>query len=389
MISQPVLVALFLVALEFSILSLARSPRTAHLFRILPSVFWIYFLPMLCSSLGILDPKSQLYSFATDYLLPASLFLLLVGVDLRIIKKLGAPGIFVFLMGSLGIMVGTVVSFVLFKPWVGGEFWAGFGALSASWTGGSANMIAVKEALGTPDAVYLPMVVVDTVVPYVWMGCLISLSAFQPVLDRWNNSRREVVDQLAERFKNFASFDQVKLKPLSTVGIVLMGVGAMLFARFGAAHIPVIPGVMSAFTWVVVLISFFGLMGSLTPLRNLEKSGSTEIGYALLYFVLTTIGAKASVEHLEQAAVLIPAGFFIIVIHVLFIVAAMRFIRCPTFLAAAASQANIGGVASAPVVAEVYQPGLSAVGLLMAIVGNIIGTYLGILTGYVCRLIGS
>ena len=84
---------------------------------------------------------------------------------------------------------------------------------------------------------------------------------------------------------------------------------------------------------------------------------------------------------------LIPAGLAIVVIHAGFILAAARITKAPLFLAAAASQANIGGVASAPVVAEAYQPHLASVGLLLAVLGNIVGTYMGILAGQLCRML--
>jgi uncharacterized membrane protein len=356
-------------------------------FKFIPSVFWIYFLPMVVSTLGILDSKSPLYSHMTNYLLPMSLFLLLVSVDLRILKKLGLPGFFVFGAGSLGIVAGSAIVFFLFKGIVGEEFWSGFGALSASWTGGSANMIAVKEALAAPDAVFLPMVVVDTIVPYTWMGGLIGLSAYQGKLDQLNHSRREILDAFESRFKNISFARQTKGNIFSAFGVIVLAAVVMAAAWKVSRWVPVIPGAITAFTWVIILVSTIGLAGSLTPLKRIESFDSTRIGYFILYFVLTTIGARTTIEHFGDALILIAAGFLIVLIHALFLIVAVRIMRCPVFLAAAASQANVGGVASAPIVAEIYQPGLSAVGLLMAIVGNILGTYLGILTGYLCRWI--
>src|SRR5271154_2585646 len=162
MIHNYYLLILVLIAVESSILYLAANPRTKHLFSFLPSMFWIYFLPMVLSTCGVIDAKSPLYAGITKYLLPPALFLLLLNVDIKAISRLGPAALIMFFAGSFGIMFGMVISFIIFKPLVGPQFWAGFGALSASWTGGSASMIAVKEALNTPDAVFLPMVIVDT-----------------------------------------------------------------------------------------------------------------------------------------------------------------------------------------------------------------------------------
>jgi len=387
LIQHPFLLFLILLAIETAVLSAAGHPRTKKYFGFLPAVFWIYFLPMLISSAGLIDAKSPLYSLVTTYGLPASLFLLLLGVDLKSIAQLGRTAVLMFLFGSLGIMLGTTLSFAIFRPFVGDVFWMGFGALSASWTGGSANMVAVKEAMGTPDDVFLPMVVVDTIVPYVWMGLLVTGSTWQAAFDRWNRSDRSVIDHLRQKIAGFQDERDVTLTVKNVMIIVLFAFIVGLGLRWVSNVLPVIHGVISAFTWTVILVSAAGLAGSLTPLRRCEAMGSTKIGYYLLYFVLTTIGAKASIAHLQASGVLIIAGVVIVLVHAAFLLIAARVLKAPAMLVAAASQANIGGVASAPVVAEIYQPGLGSIGLLMAILGNIIGTYVGIIVGQICRWI--
>ena len=192
------MIVLFLIAIEALVLYAAGSKRFAKYFHILPSVFWIYFLPMLASTFGLIDPKAPVLGVITSFILPMALFLLLVTVDVKAIARLGGKATGMYFIGSAGIMTGTVVVFLLFKNIIGPQFWAGFGAISASWIGGSANMIAVKEALNVPDPVFLPMVVVDTICPYVWMGFLIAGVCFQSGFDRWNRSDRTVLDALKE-----------------------------------------------------------------------------------------------------------------------------------------------------------------------------------------------
>jgi uncharacterized membrane protein len=389
MIYHPFLIFLILLAIEVTVLSAAAHPRTKKYFGFLPAVFWIYFLPMCVSSVGLIDAKSPLYGLVTTYGLPASLFLLLLGVDLKAIARLGRTAVLMFLAGSLGIMLGTALSFALFKGVVGAQFWSGFAALSASWTGGSANMIAVKEALGTPNDVFLPMVVVDTIVPYVWMGLLVMASTWQPAFDRWNGSNRSVLDHLRQQVADVGTAQNVTLN-LKNI-LVLAGFAFVVSAvvQRVAQALPTAEGIISSFAWTIILVSTLGLAGSLTPLRRCEVLGSTRIGYYLLFFVLTTIGAKASLAHLGASAILIAAGVVIILVHAAVLLIAARLLKAPAMLVAAASQANVGGVASAPVVAEIYQPGLASIGLLMAILGNIIGTYLGIVVGQICRWVGG
>ena len=389
MIKNPFILIGLLFTIEFVILYLANHPQFKKYFNFLPSMFWIYFLPMLASSVGFIDAKSAVYGQALNYVLPASLFLILVCVDLKMILRLGTTALFTFFIGSFGIMLGTVVVFFIFKRWIGPEFAPGFAALSASWTGGSANMIAVKEALSTPDAVFAPMVIVDTIVPYVWMGLLIMFSASQGKFDRWNKTDRRILDDINQRVAPALSSKQGKLRLIPVILLIVLGSGVSLAVKALAGYLPVIKGVIAASSWPIILVSTLALICSLTPLRKLENFSSQRVGYYLLYFVLTTIGAKASIQHLGTSFILIIAGFLIVTIHAVILLTATRLMRIPLFLSAASSQANIGGVASAPVVAEIYQPGFSAIGLLMAILGNIVGTYLGIITGQICSFVAG
>ena len=366
---------------------LSRHPRTSRCFNLLPAVFWIYCLPMLAASFGILPPSSPVYGLITTYLLPASLVLLLLPVDMRAILRLGPTALAVFFIGAVGILVGTVIAFALFKPLIGQEFWSGFGALSASWTGGSANMIAVKEALAVPDAVFAPMVIVDTVVPYAWMGLLIALVGRQAAFDRWLRANRSILDDLGLRVARHVAESGGQRTAGGVALVLLVAAAGSTAAHLAAGLLPQIKDVVSTFTWTILAVTVIGLALSLSPARRLEQAGATRTGYDLLYFVLTAIGAKASVASIGSALILIGAGLVIVAVHAVVLLLGAKLLRAPMFVVAAASQANIGGVASAPVVAEVYHPGLASVGLLMAILGNIAGTWLGVVASQLCRLV--
>jgi uncharacterized membrane protein len=387
MMRNPFLIILTLVAIEVFVLFVAQKGIYKKYFSFFPAVFWIYFLPMLCSTFGLLDSKSPIYSLITNHFLPASLLLLLMCVDIKAIMHLGRTALGMFLIGSLGIMVGTVLVFAVFKGIIGVQFWSGFGALSGSWTGGSANMIAVKEALSAPSEVFLPMVVVDTVVPYVWMAFLILMVGWQRMFDPWNHAR---ADLLAEFNRKVGSvplkvFRGWQVKQIFLILAIAM-VGSVT-ARLLAQGLPEIQGVISTYAWTIIIVSFLGIGLSLTRCKDLESYGASRIGTWILYFVLTSIGAKATLANLGSSLVLILAGFCIVLVHAVFMLGGARLLRAPLYLVAIASQANIGGVASAPMVAAVYQPSLAPVGLLLAVLGNIIGTYCGIITGQLCHWI--
>jgi uncharacterized membrane protein len=247
-------------------------------------------------------------------------------------------------------------------------------------------MIAVKEALSVPDAVFLPMVVVDTVVPYLWMGFLIAAVRWQDVFDRWNCSDRGVIDELRSRTADQQKKVGGRFSPRMLMVLVAIAALGSALSQEIAARLPVVKDVFSPYAWTIIVVSGLGLVLSFTPARRLEAQGATRLGYFILYFVLTAIGAKAALVNIGSALLLITAGLVIVLVHAGTLLAGARILKAPLFLVAAASQANIGGVASAPVVAAVYEPGLASVGLLLAILGNIVGTYLGILCAQLCRL---
>lgn len=385
MIREPVQIIAVLLAIETLALGISGHRRCKRFFHFIPTVFWIYFLPMLAANLRLIDANAAVYQLISRNLLPFSLILLLLSTDLRAIIRLGWPALMMMIAGSFGIMAGMLIVFLIVKRWVGGNMWLGFGALSGSWIGGSANMIAVKEAIGTPDSIFAAMVIVDTIVPYVWMGLLIAASSGQLRFDAWNKSKMGILNELAQTARQLPAEPQRVRMRLGLLALAVAVAGTFL-ARSLAGKMPVVKDVFSTQSWAIIIASFLGLLLSATPLRNLEQGQASRIGYFTLFFVLTTIGAKAVMSNLNGTILLLAAGFMVVFFHIIVLLAAGRIMRAPMFLAAVASQANIGGVASAPVVAAVYQPQLASVGLLLAVFGNVTGTYLGIVTAHICRL---
>ncbi len=342
---------------------------------------------MLASTFKIIPQKDKIYSYISSNFLPASLILLLISANLKTIFKLGKIALIMMFAGSLGIMLGGPIVLLLFKKWLPENIWMGFGALSGSWTGGSANMIAVKEGLGTPDKIFLPMIVVDTIIAYSWMGILIAIAAYQKKYDKWNKSDSNLITKLNGELISAAQKESPSLSLKYTAIIFTIALIGTFLSIWLGKILPEIKNAISASTWTIIIASTIGIILSLTDVKKLEFRGAPKIGYFILYFVLASIGARASLNDIIYTPVLIVAGFVWVIIHATFIFLASRIFRAPMFLMAAASQANIGGTASAPVVAEIYQTGLAPVGLLLAIVGNIIGTYCGIICAQLCRLV--
>jgi uncharacterized membrane protein len=401
MITDPLGIIAALLVIEGLALYAAEMPSLRRLFKFVPFMFWVYFLPMLANTAGLFEAHhdqagkavTPVQDAVVTYCLPGSLVLLLINVDMRAILRLGWVALAAMAAGALGVIVGGPVVLLIFWHWLppdmAPEMWKGIGALSGSWTGGSANMIAVGTGLNMSNSMYNMMVVVDTFVPYFWMAMLMLLAGRQEKFDRWNRSRMGVLDELRRRA---AAAGPSATHPITLRHVVLMfsiAAGACAVAVRLSEAMPQVPGMINATTWAIILASTIGLVLSLTPARRLERFGASAVGYGLLYLVLAAIGSRANLGSLGAAPVIVLAGLVWVVIHGLFLLAAGRLLRAPLALLATASQANIGGTASAPVVAEVYQPGLAPVGLLLAVLGNIVGTYLGLCCAALCKTVGQ
>ena len=390
MFSHPIYILAILIFIEGCILYFSTHRATEKFFKYLPSMFWIYFLPMLAGTFGIIPNASPVYGAITKWCLPASLVLLLLSVDIKAILHLGKTALAMMAVGAVGIMVGAPIVVLIYKRWLPPDAWMGIGTLSASWIGGSANMIAVKAATNTPDSVFLPAVIVDTIVPYLWMGLLIMLSAYQAVFDRWNKSNVKLLDELHARAAANALKNGTVARPKRSAAVILfiftIVIASSVISVVLAKNLPAVEGLVNAKAWIIILATFIGIGLSFTPLRRLESHGSSRIGFAMLYFVLASIGATANLATLAAAPVLLLAGITWIIIHGIFLIIGARLLRSPMALAAAASQACVGGTASAPAVAGIYQPQLAPVGLLLAVLGNILGTFLGLCTSHLCHL---
>lgn len=366
----------YLAAVYAGIFWLSEHPSLQKLFSITPAVIYCYFVPTLSTTLGVIPMASPVYDWMTRYLLPVALLLLMITVDLKSILKLGRTALIMVTAGSIGIMLGAQIAYLTFARWLPPEGWKGLAALTGSWIGGTANMVAIAESVGTPDAIMGPIIVVDTVVGYGWMGVLLFLSAWQALFD---DRLRADTSAVAETNRLLADLDTHRRPTqLRDIAIILgLGfAGAVAAVELGAA-LPVLgdPTIISHTTWAVLIVVTGGLLLSFTPVRNLEEAGASKVGYAALYLLLTAIGAQGNLLEVLSAPAFFFAGVLVIVIHVAIMLAAARIVKAPFFFVATGSVANIGGAGTAPIVASVYHPAMAPVGLLMAVAGYILGIY--------------
>ena len=385
MTSNPVYIICVLVCIEAAILFIDSRPIGKKVFRFLPSMFWIYFVPMLANTVGILPAESDIYGIITRWVLPGSLVVLLLSADIRGILKLGPTALGVMAASIGGIMIGAPVVMLIYRQWLGADAWQAVGALSGSWIGGSANMVAVKEGIGTPDEMFKLLIITDTIIPYAWMGLLIALSAHQEKFDRWNKSNTKLLDDLVKHANNNPESKITRYTPGGMVAIATIALAGAGLAVWASTTLPSVKNVINPVAWSVIIATVIGISLSFSPARKLQSHGSNRIGFFLLYLVLASIGAKTNLSFMGSLPIFLVAGATWILIHAACLLLATRILRAPMALAAAASQSCIGGPASGPVIAGIYHPDLAPVGLLLAVLGNISGTFLGLMTAQVCH----
>ena len=377
LVTDPGHVAALLAAVLAAVFALSRVPTFERLFSVIPPVIWAYFVPMLLTTAGVTPPQSAAYDGFSYVLLPFALFLLMITIDLRAILSLGRLAILMMLVGTLGIVIGGPVAYLAVGQFMGGaETWQGMAALAGSWIGGTANMVALQESVGLSDAGLAPIIVVDTVVGYGWLAILLFLSGYQERFDRWVGADTDALDRVNATLREM---DQTR-QPSTTATVAMivgLGVGAAVLSRVLGGLLPTLgePTIISGGTWAVLIAVTAGLALSFTPVRKLERDGASQIGFAGLYLLLTSIGATADLAAVLQAPAFLLMGVVWLSVHIALLFLAAKLLRAPLFFIATGSMANVGGAASAPIVAGVYLPAMAPVGLLMAVSGYVLGIY--------------
>ena len=382
-------------------------PFWKKLYSYVPALLVCYFLPSLLKAVGLIDPsQSNLYFVASRYLLPASLVLLTISVDLKEIAKLGSKAVIMFVTGTVGIMIGGPLTIIIFSQiapdLVGGvapnEVWRGMTTIAGSWIGGGANQATMKEVFEVSDELFSTMVTVDIIVGNAWLGVLIAGVAVTKLIDRKLKADSSAIESLKVKMENY-QLSVAKIPNLTDLMKVLM----LGFTCTGIGHfcsdliVPYLEqfpaleqySLTSRFFWLVVIATTLGVILSFTKARELEGVGASRIGRAFIYILVATIGMNMDILAIFSN----PGYFFLgitwILFHVLLLALVAKLIKAPYFFIAVGSTANVGGAASAPVIASEFHPSLAPVGVLMAVLGYVLGTYGAYLCGLLMQMVAG
>jgi uncharacterized membrane protein len=391
MIVTPLGVLSVLLAVLAAIFFLQRHPAGRRLFSVVPLLVFCYFVPALLSNFGIIPAESEVYVFIRRVLLPASLVLLVLATDIPAVLSLGRDAVVLFLAGTASIFVGGPIAFLalgwMFPTDALDQAWRGLAALCGSWIGGGANFVAVGESAGATAATMSLMVVVDVAVANVWMALLLLFAGRESRMDARIGADRRRIDAVRERVERYQAEVARPANLTDMLLILAIGIGTTGVVTWIAGFLPEIGTIINGFTWIVCLVTAVGVALSFTRLRTLEGAGASTVGSVFLYLLVATIGASARFSHVMDNLPLLAVGALWMLIHALAMLAVRRFLRAPVFFMAVGSQANVGGAASAPVVAAAFHPALATVGVLLAVLGYVLGTYVGILAAFVLRMV--
>ncbi|WP_418607131.1 DUF819 domain-containing protein [Pseudoalteromonas sp. US3C1013] len=400
--NDAVVLGLLAIILGF-IFKTSSSPRPGLVtfYKYVPALLLCYFLPSLLNTFGIVDgSQSSVYYVASRYLLPACLILLTISIDLRAIINLGPKALIMFLTGTAGIVIGGPLAILImsavYPEAVGGHgpdaVWRGMTTIAGSWIGGGANQASMKEMFEVGGDIFSAMVTVDVIVANLWMAVLLLMAANHKAIDAKAGADTTAIEDLKQRVEKYHA-EHARMPTLNDYMMII----AIAFGITGLAHFcadilgPFFANnyawakeysLNSKFFWLIVISTTIGISLSFTRVRHIEAFGSSKVASAFLYILVASIGLHMNVMAIFDSPMYFVLGAIWMLTHASLMLIVAKLIKAPLFYMAVGSQANVGGAASAPVVAAAFHPSLAPVGVLLAVLGYGVGTYMA----YICGL---
>jgi len=353
-------------------------------FDILPAIIWIFLTPILLSNLNVIPRSSPIYTTFRSFAVPMFIVLMLLDINIRQSLRVAWRGAGVLVLGAIGIVVGAVISFYLFRSGLPEDTWRGYGALAGSWIGGTGNLAAVAESLDTPGEMVGMVVLVDNFVYVLYFPLILTCKRWAGVFNRFTGVSQAQLDRVTQMDAQIErKTHEVHFRDI----LVLLGFGfvAIFAANTLAAMFPEIRPVFTESTWAILLVTTFGIILSATKLKNVP--GTEPLAMGMVYIYMTMLGAQADLANIGGAQWFLAAGFICILVHLLFIVIGARLFRIDVSMAAVSSVAAVGGAASAPVAAGYHSEELVPISIMLALIGYALGNYLGVATAWACQLL--
>lgn len=355
-------------------------------FTYVPAIVLCYLLAvMFCSfNLWDLEATKPTYDALRSGLIYTMVFTMLLGCDLRKILKLGPKMLLIFFCAAITICISFLITFWIMKDFLGPECWKGLGALCGSWLGGSGNMLAVQAALDVSESDMGYVLIMDAIDYAIWIMFLLWSIPLAPKFNKWTGAKASTTEDTSDRLSRFTKSVHAPVSFYSLFLILGCGLLASAAGQHLGAYLSSCTQYLDTTAWTVLSITVISLLASMTPIGKL--AGSSEVSNVLLYSVMALLASRVNSTQLADAPMWIFTGLLILIIHAILMILLCKLLRIDLFTAGVASLANIGGTASAPVLAATCSDSLVPVGILMSLMGYIIGTPGGIFTATLMQL---
>lgn len=378
----------FIAAILINLPKIFKGKVAQNIFKFAPPIVLIYLgLMLLCTfKLWDLETTAPAYNALKNPILYAMLFIMLLRCDLRKIIKLGPKMLIGFFSATFSIALGFFVAYAIMHAVLGEGAWKPLGALCGSWMGGGGNMLAIQAALNVDEGSMAYALVMDSICATLYVMFLLWAIGFSHVFNKWTKADTRIIDEVGQTLEEEA---RANTKPLTWQNIILLLGSGLLVSALTQQLGTIINGYLPFFdkaTWTVLIVTVLGVVLAMTPFGKIK--GTEEISNVLLYTVIALIASRADLGSMGNAPMWLLTGFIILVIHVGIMVILAKVLKLDIFTCAVASLANIGGTATAPVLAGTYSSALVPVGIIMALLGYVIGTDGGLIVAQLMSIFG-
>ena len=381
-------VLIFIAAMLVNLPKIIKGDFSKKFFSFAPPIVLIYLGLMVLCTVGLwdLEATAPAYSSLKNPLLYAMLFIMLLRCDMRKIIKLGPKMLIGFFAATVSIGIGFFIAYAIMHNFLGEGAWGALGALCGSWMGGAGNMLAIQAALNVGEDAMAYALVVDSICATLYVMFLLWSIGFAKVFNKWTKADTRIIDEVGASLEEEA---KANTKPVTWQNIILiLGSGLLVSAlsqEIGVAINSVAP-IFDKATWTVLVVTFLGVILAMTPFGKIK--GTEEISNVLLYSVIALIASRADLGSVGNAPLWLITGFMILGIHALIMIVLAKILKMDVFTCAVASLANVGGTATAPVLAGTYSSALVPVGIVMALLGYIVGTGGGLIVAQMMSIFG-
>ena len=374
----------------------------SKLYQWVPPILLLYLLPTIATNTGLVKPGNSIRILAMNTILPLSLIMLTAIIHIPDLLRVTRKGLLVFLIGTIGIVIGGPLALMLvgfFSPELmvnaGADApWRGLVCITGSWINGTPGQLSMKEVYGSSEELFLTSLAADVILQNIWLFFLLYSVKFHKKINRWltgtDTIDYDMVDN--EELAKEKQEKNIKIPPAKlwiilgvtyALVIILSNICSGLFAQsLGADETNPWSFLGKKSLWLILFSTTFGVVLSFTNLFKKSIIVWTELGNGMLFFVIATIGLQLDLQNVKINSSFFVIGSVWLLIHLIVLLIGAKLLKAPWHYIAIGSQANIGGPASASVVASAFHPSLVSLGILLGVLSNLIGNYCNLVAGF-------